>query len=246
MEKEQEKQLAELDELIKKYNSDALEYESELERLKASLADEERIITGRINEIQAAVLDRSSRGLVEDVLKMPVQKTEQLQSNILKLGIALKSAKQKAILYAGAKNTILAEIREEEINTLTKKTFKDLGDSIKSFSAAQNHFFKTTIPGLDEAYEADPDFFDVNGRAQKLGLSPVLSHVIANRIKAGTTHNVNFADVIDGVRVAGIEYPAHKILGRTYEKDQDYDRDSYFGIAPSDEPPWQDPKQSTI
>ena len=220
-----QKQIQELDELAKKYRADAVEYDTEADRLKVSLANEEKITASRINEIQtSSVLDKSSKSLVNDILQLPVGKSQQLKDNIAKLAIASKGAKQKAVLHETAKAKVLAEIREEEIDALSITAFNETEKVFEFYKVANNHFYNVAVPAIDRAYEADPGFCDINKRVMRLGLHKLIAHTITNTLKKDGTRAVSLEAVVKHVRhnfdSEGIE---NMILPRIYDKTEDVD-----------------------
>lgn len=241
-----EKQIEELDGLAGKSKADAEAFKTEGIRLEASLANEDKMIAERIAKIQNVVPDKSSQGLIDDVLKLPVGKSEQLQSNIKKLAIARKNAERQAVLYEAAKNKILSEIEEERRDKLAREAFAELMKTVELVQAAENQFYSTTIFSIERAYKADPKFCDINSRAGRLGLEPVLAHVISSHIKEGDTQNVSLDSVIEAVRdIRDFHGKGTMLLEKVYKnsfREHPMEDSSYFGIQQSDKPPLRDPE----
>ena len=235
--KSRQQQLNELDKLIAKHKADAEEFGNQEAKLRQSLADEEKVLAGRVNEVLDCVPDKSSKGLVEDVLKIPIGKSRQLRENISKMEIAKKSAKQKAVFYSGAKAKILAEIKEDETNQLTRQAFAELERTVELIKAVENQFYGQAVPAIEKAYESDMKFHDVNGRAMELGLNPVISHVIDSQIRQGETGSVTLDDFIEAIRDIGDYYgKGTKLLDKIYRssfREHPATDSSYFGFEQS-------------
>jgi len=219
-----QKQLDELYELRDECKKDFQFHEDRLKQYENSLVEAERFRHKSVVERLNANQGKSPAGKHEEILRVPMVKVEQLKGNIKNTKLALETLNQKLIGYGGAINAILAEIEEERKDAIGITAFKELMKSIDFFKIADTHYHDVAIPAINEAYEADSQFFDVNDRAMRLGLHKLLSHVIANCLKMGATENVSLDTIIRHLRhnfdSEGIE---NMLLPRTYDKDVDVD-----------------------
>ena len=110
----------------------------------------------------------------------------------------------------------------------------------------ENYFYSTAIPAIARAYQADPEFCDVNSRAGRLNLEPVLAHIISSHIKEGGTQNVSLDSVIEAIRDIGDFHGKGTVLLKKVYKDSfrahPVEDSSFYWITPSDQPNWTDPK----
>jgi len=224
------------------------EYDRRKERSKASRDQLTELMQGlkQMDVLKAKEIEETSDGLpdaspqlfVQKVLQLPNQARAQLLSNIDKVKVAIEIEERKAKQAYDQKQALIRAIREDEINGLTRAAFAELEETIRLVQLAENQLYGKAIPSIESAYDADQRFHDVNGRAGRLGLNPVLSHVIDSHIKQGETGNVSLDAVVEAVRGIGDYYgKGVALLGKVYRstfREHPLTDNSYFGFAKSE------------
>ena len=101
-----EERIAAYDAENKKRLANVKEFETQLTKLKLSLLVMDQEKSREVDAVLDSLPDMSAKGIIDQVMKIPMQKRTQLNENIEKLKLAIQNEKRRAGEAAGKKKAL--------------------------------------------------------------------------------------------------------------------------------------------
>jgi len=185
-------------------------FEDELLKLKLSLAIMDKEQARGVQSTLDNLGDMSPKGAVDAILKLPMEKRQQLDGNIRKVELAISNEQKQGDIAGGKAKAIKDKIFNDGVDNHTRIVFKVFEDWLQAYKDCKSVFGKLTSL-VQDGYNFDPQF---HRRADNLGLNKSIMVSIESHIRNG--ERVYMTEVLEKIMDLSDAYGSVPLLEKDF------------------------------